>query len=91
MVRPIGGEKQKHSMNMLQEAAYFKLRFNEVPSAHTPNWIHVELKHPGLTDGRLVAIYDFKLDEARKAFGALCHGIYTRGDGQWVITTRTAN
>jgi hypothetical protein len=54
-----------------------------------PNWIEVTLvRHDAGSVNRnsWVFIYDFKNDEARKAFGALCHRLYTVNES-WVITT----
>ena len=73
-----------------EQVQEFTAKYAHVPNTFgNPNWIEVNLiKHDtgSINRNSWLFIYDFKNDEARKAFGALCHRLYTV-DETWVITT----
>lgn len=70
------------------QVRHFINRFDNVPNPHgNPNWINAHIARIG---DNFRFTFDFKHDEARRAFGALCHAIYTASEPrmfQWHIET----
>lgn len=75
-------------MNIKQQVHAFISNYYRVPNAsgHQPVWIYFEFQHydSWVLDG----LYDFKNDEARRAFGALCHSAYMSKDQISIHTFR---
>ena len=73
-------------MTPAEQVEEFVARFD---SAHNtvgrPLWIHVRIEDQHRAY-EAECRFDFKLDEARKAFGALCHRLYTSAE-KWKIET----
>jgi len=74
-------------MNTESSIRHFIDNFRDVTTSPRPNWITVELVRIGGTSGGYFFQFDFKHDAARKAFGALCHTLYTSSE-RWRITTQ---
>lgn len=76
-------------MTAKEQISDFIATYNDRPNplGSRPNWIRVFIQ-VNVEDGQTFhCVYDFKNDPARKAFGALCHRLYTDRIS-WVITTR---
>lgn len=59
-------------------------KYHRVTTMARPNWILADFSDSnGVSLNRVV--FDFKNDEARRAFGALCHVLYT-DPVDWYIT-----
>jgi hypothetical protein len=78
-----------------QRIVRFTNTYNNVPNAginSRPLWIHccwTQLDEvTGEPLGMFIAQYDFKHDEARRAFGELCHRIYFSTERWQIVTER---
>lgn len=68
------------------EAFLRKYNYKSGNAASKPNYIHCKWIGP---EEAFYGCFDFKNDNARKAFGALCHVLYTSAES-WEITTYRA-
>lgn len=78
-----------------QRIVRFTNTYNNVPNAginSRPLWIHCCWTQLDEVTGKLsrvvIAQYDFKHDEARRAFGELCHRIYFSTERWQIVTER---
>ena len=78
-------------LTIAHQIAVFIEKHDRVPNGaenSKPLWIHVRWED---CDDDLPVVerarYDFKNDDARRAFGILCHNIYTSSE-DWSIFTR---
>ena len=75
-------------MSPTEQIADFVARFHYMPNlVGRPLWIEVLIKTQENSPGYGAwCMYDSKNDDARRAFGALCHRLYTSAE-KWKIDT----